>query len=162
MRHLGRSESDFIGSGISARRHGPDRVCPAEYVEADELRSEGAKRTGARHRPTQQVVVRRVPALTPVELLEVRSVVRQAREADGCLDFAPSPDLVDPRRINVYERWTDEQAFAHFRGSRPSDDQNDAIQGRQRGGNPGQPGGAVPAPSPIRHARRRPLEGVSP
>lgn len=57
-----------------------------------------------------------------------RAVVEEAREADGCLDFALSPDLVDPRRINVYERWTDEQALARFRGSGPSDDQNNAIQ----------------------------------
>ena len=57
-----------------------------------------------------------------------RAVVEQARRADGCLDFALSPDLLDPRRINVYERWTDDQALARFRGSGPSDDQNDAIQ----------------------------------
>ena len=57
-----------------------------------------------------------------------RAVVEEAREADGCLDFALSPDLVDPRRINVYERWTDEQALARVRGSGPSDDQNNAIQ----------------------------------
>lgn len=57
-----------------------------------------------------------------------RSVVEQARVTDGCLDFALSPDLVDPRRINVYERWSDEQALTRFRGSGPSDDQNDAIQ----------------------------------
>ncbi|BDX32039.1 hypothetical protein TUM20985_25860 [Mycobacterium antarcticum] len=29
-------------------------------------------------------------------------VVRQARAAPGCLDFAVSPDLLDPSRINVY------------------------------------------------------------
>lgn len=57
-----------------------------------------------------------------------RAVVEQARRADGCLDFALSPDLLDPRRINVYERWADEEALMHFRGSGPSGDQNDAIQ----------------------------------
>ena len=61
-------------------------------------------------------------------LVGCRAVVEQARRADGCLDFALSPDLLDPRRINVYERWTDDQALARFRGSGPSDDQNDAIQ----------------------------------
>ena len=57
-----------------------------------------------------------------------RSVVEQARAADGCLDFALSPDLVDPGRINVYERWVDEAALLRFRGSGPSGDQNDAIR----------------------------------
>ena len=61
-------------------------------------------------------------------LIGCRAVVEQARRADGCLDFALSPDLLDPRRINVYERWTDAQALAHFRGSGPSEDQNNAIQ----------------------------------
>ena len=57
-----------------------------------------------------------------------RAVVEQARATDGCLDFALSPDLVDPRRINVHERWSSEQALQRFRGSGPSDDQNDAIE----------------------------------
>jgi quinol monooxygenase YgiN len=33
-------------------------------------------------------------------------VVEQAPRAPGCLDFALSSDLLDPARINVYERWT--------------------------------------------------------
>ena len=57
-----------------------------------------------------------------------RAVVDQARETDGCLDFALSADLVDARRINVYERWADGEALARFRKSGPSDDQNNAIQ----------------------------------
>ncbi len=57
-----------------------------------------------------------------------RAVVDQARGTDGCLDFALSPDLIDARRINVYERWTDEQALSSFRGAGPSDDQNNAIR----------------------------------
>lgn len=62
------------------------------------------------------------------DLTGCRSVVEQARATEGCLDFALSADLVDPRRINVFERWDDEQALVRFRGSGPSDDQNDAIQ----------------------------------
>lgn len=31
-------------------------------------------------------------------------VVEQARSAPGCLDFALTADLVDPRRIDAYER----------------------------------------------------------
>ena len=57
-----------------------------------------------------------------------RAIVELARTTAGCLDFALSPDVVDPGRINVYERWTDEETLMRFRGSGPSDDQNDAIQ----------------------------------
>ena len=57
-----------------------------------------------------------------------RQVVQQARETDGCLDFAISADLVDPERINVHERWADEGALARFRGSGPADDQEAAIR----------------------------------
>lgn len=57
-----------------------------------------------------------------------RAVVEQARSTQGCHDFALSPDLVDPRRINVFERWEDDDALQRFRGSGPSDEQNDAIQ----------------------------------
>jgi quinol monooxygenase YgiN len=34
-----------------------------------------------------------------------REVVAAAREAPGCLDFALSADLLEPDRINVFERW---------------------------------------------------------
>ena len=56
-----------------------------------------------------------------------RSVVEQARATEGCLDFALSPDLVDPRRINVLERWVRREQLDRFRGSGPSDEQNDAL-----------------------------------
>lgn len=68
------------------------------------------------------------PACREDHLAGCLGVVEQARKADGCLDFALSPDLLDPRRINVYERWTDEGALMRFRGSGPSDDQNNAIE----------------------------------
>ena len=50
-------------------------------------------------------------------------VVEQARGAAGCLDFAISADLVDPGRINVFERWESQTAIDTFRGSGPSDEQ---------------------------------------
>jgi quinol monooxygenase YgiN len=50
-------------------------------------------------------------------------VVRQARTARGCLDFALSADLVDAGRINVFERWETVADVEAFRGSGPSDDQ---------------------------------------
>ena len=56
-----------------------------------------------------------------------RSVVEQARRADGCLDFGISADLVDDGRINVYERWVSQAAVEAFRGSGPSDEQGAAM-----------------------------------
>lgn len=53
-----------------------------------------------------------------------RAVVEQARSAPGCLDFAISPDLVDPRRVNIFERWETQAAVEMFRGSGPDDGQS--------------------------------------
>ena len=44
-----------------------------------------------------------------------REVVELARSADGCLDFAISADLLDPARLNVYERWESQDAVESFR-----------------------------------------------
>jgi quinol monooxygenase YgiN len=54
-------------------------------------------------------------------------VVRAARAAPGCLDFAIGADLVEPGRINVVERWDSRAAVEAFRGSGPTDEQNAAI-----------------------------------
>jgi len=51
------------------------------------------------------------------------SVVEQARLAPGCLDFAITADLVDPGRIDIYERWESQAAVEAFRGSGPSEEQ---------------------------------------
>lgn len=45
-----------------------------------------------------------------------REVVALARASAGCLDFALSPDLLDPRRVNVLERWGSAGELAAFRG----------------------------------------------
>jgi quinol monooxygenase YgiN len=58
-----------------------------------------------------------------------RDVVRQARRTPGCLDFAISADLLDPGRIDVFERWESRAAVEAFRGSGPSDEQQGAIVG---------------------------------
>ena len=55
-------------------------------------------------------------------------VVAQARGAAGCLDFALSADLLDPGRINIFERWDSPAAVQAFRGSGPSDAQGAAIR----------------------------------
>jgi quinol monooxygenase YgiN len=54
-------------------------------------------------------------------------VVRQARRTPGCLDFALSADLLEPGRVNVFERWESMAAVEAFRGSGPSDEQGAAI-----------------------------------
>ena len=54
-------------------------------------------------------------------------VVRQARETPGCLDFAISADVLDPGRVNVYERWASRAAVEAFRGSGPTDEQGAAL-----------------------------------
>ncbi|WP_373453519.1 MULTISPECIES: putative quinol monooxygenase [unclassified Rhodococcus (in: high G+C Gram-positive bacteria)] len=54
-------------------------------------------------------------------------VVRLARAAPGCIDFALGADLVEPARIKLYERWTTEQQMHEFRGSGPDPEQTAAI-----------------------------------
>ena len=61
-------------------------------------------------------------------LIGCADVIDQARHAEGCLDFALSADLLDERRINVYERWASEADLNRFRGSGPSDEQNNEIE----------------------------------
>jgi hypothetical protein len=48
---------------------------------------------------------------------ESAEAVAQARVAPGCLDFAVTPDSLDPRRVNVFERWESEDALLAFRGA---------------------------------------------
>jgi len=58
-------------------------------------------------------------------------VVRLARAAPGCLDFALSPDALDPARINVYERWSSDEELLAFRGSGPDAGQTEQIRGAE-------------------------------
>jgi quinol monooxygenase YgiN len=53
------------------------------------------------------------------------SVVEKARRADGCLDFAVTADLLEPGRVNLFERWESQAAVETFRRSapKPSHDQ---------------------------------------
>ena len=57
-----------------------------------------------------------------------RAVVEQARAADGCLDFAICADLLDPARVNVYERWESQETVEAFRGGGVSDEQGASIR----------------------------------
>ena len=55
------------------------------------------------------------------------SVVEQARRAAGCLDFAITADLIDPGRVNVFERWESQKAVESFRSRGPSEEQGAAM-----------------------------------
>ncbi|HEY6424904.1 MAG TPA: antibiotic biosynthesis monooxygenase family protein [Pseudonocardiaceae bacterium] len=60
-------------------------------------------------------------------LADCVSVVKQARCAPGCLDFTIAADLVDPDRIDIFERWESQADVEAFRGSGPSDEQGSAT-----------------------------------
>jgi quinol monooxygenase YgiN len=68
------------------------------------------------------------PAEREAYLEGCRQVVEQARRTDGCLDFAITADLLDPSRVNLYERWESQEAVEAFRGEGPSGDQQQAIR----------------------------------
>jgi quinol monooxygenase YgiN len=55
-------------------------------------------------------------------------VVQQARSVPGCLDFAITADLLDPGRVNVFERWDSRKAVEAFRGSGPDSVQTQMIE----------------------------------
>jgi quinol monooxygenase YgiN len=46
-------------------------------------------------------------------------VVSLGRSAPGCLDFSITADTLDPKRVNIYERWETETELLAFRGSGP-------------------------------------------
>lgn len=67
------------------------------------------------------------PAERAAYLEGCAGVVAAARDAAGCLDFAIGGDLLDPGRVNVFERWESQEAVEAFRGSGPSDEQGAAL-----------------------------------
>jgi quinol monooxygenase YgiN len=60
-------------------------------------------------------------------LLGCQAVVRQARATQGCLDYAITADLLDPNRIDIFERWESRAAVDAFRGNGPSEEQQSTI-----------------------------------
>jgi quinol monooxygenase YgiN len=55
------------------------------------------------------------------------SVVEQARETAGCLDFAITADLIDPGRVNLFERWESQAAVEAARSSGSGNEQGAAM-----------------------------------
>jgi quinol monooxygenase YgiN len=53
-------------------------------------------------------------------LADCMSIVEQARGAAGCLDVAITADLIDPGRVNIFERWESQGAVESFRRSGPA------------------------------------------
>ena len=108
-----------------------------------------------------------------------REVVELARRTEGCLDYALSADVLDPGRINVFERWESLEALEEFRGNGVQGEQAAAIRAAQvseygaveergcsadrgqRGRQPRVVDGARPAAPPPprpRAAQRRPVQ----
>jgi quinol monooxygenase YgiN len=54
-------------------------------------------------------------------------VVEKARGTAGCLDFAITADLIDPGRVNLFERWESQAAVKAFRRSAPRNKQAAAM-----------------------------------
>ncbi|MEO3759355.1 antibiotic biosynthesis monooxygenase family protein [Mycobacterium sp. B14F4] len=67
------------------------------------------------------------PAERETYLVGCVDVVRQARSAPGCLDFALSADPLEAGRVNVFERWESRAAVEAFRGCGPSGEVGAAI-----------------------------------
>jgi quinol monooxygenase YgiN len=55
------------------------------------------------------------------------SVVQKARRADGCLDFGITADLLDPGRVNLFERWETQAAVEALRRSAPRNKHGTAM-----------------------------------
>jgi quinol monooxygenase YgiN len=71
------------------------------------------------------------PEAREAYLAGCRIVLEQARAAPGCLDFALSADLLEPGRINVYERWESDSDLEKFRGAGPDAEQSAQIRGAE-------------------------------
>ena len=56
------------------------------------------------------------------------AAVAAARQAQGCLDFAVSADSIDPRRVNIFDRWSSRELLGASRGSGPDDATRNRIR----------------------------------
>ena len=55
-------------------------------------------------------------------------ILEHARRAPGCLDFSLTADLLDPGRVNVYERWRSKDDLLAYRsGGGPHLDDSIAV-----------------------------------
>lgn len=61
-------------------------------------------------------------------LADCVSIVEQTRAQPGCLDFSITADLLDPSRVNIFERFESQAALEAARGSGPSQEQAAVIR----------------------------------
>ena len=59
------------------------------------------------------------PELREAYLANSVIIVEKARQADGCLDFTITADLLDPGRVNLFERWESQAAVSAYRRRAP-------------------------------------------
>ena len=57
------------------------------------------------------------PAHRDTALAAIRTAVEATRQEPGNLDYRFSPDLDDPHRINIIERWENEEFMNEHMGS---------------------------------------------
>ena len=60
-------------------------------------------------------------------LADSMRIIEKARQAEGCLDFAMTADLLDPGRLNLFERWESQEALKAFRRRAPRRRQRAAM-----------------------------------
>ena len=75
------------------------------------------------------------------------SVVERARGAAGCLDVAIAADLIDPGRVNIFERWESQAALETAPRNRP----------QEQLGQRATPGNALRVGRRVRHRRHAAL-----
>jgi len=51
-----------------------------------------------------------------------REAILRARKKEACEDFSVSPDPIDLKRVNIFEKWQSRSALNAFRGSGPESD----------------------------------------
>jgi quinol monooxygenase YgiN len=99
----------------------PDPVSPREWVTA-RAGQEEAKR-GAYLWSSSHYTSPSSPSSAKSYLAGCVSVVEQARGTAGCVDFAITADLIDPGRVNIFERRESQATVETFRSSGPSNEQ---------------------------------------
>ena len=61
-------------------------------------------------------------------LADCVGIVERSRRTAGCLDFAISADLLDPGRVNIFERWESRAAVETARGGGPGNEDVAALR----------------------------------
>ena len=56
-----------------------------------------------------------------------------ARKNSQCFAFNVTPDLIEPDRVCIFERWKNKEALKNFRGNGPGEDLSSLIVGAEIG-----------------------------